>query len=294
MHFIKMGERADYLPDSLMAKPGGQLLLTDGTCYTFDVIELRFLYYDPPRTANPLIEVESLAYGSGKWMLRDQAFSIYFRKIEDEAFVRLNTARKQQGFAPIKLDEFAFEVSEEPRLHFHGRSEQEAAVARQINFEFFTESYARRWSLRKLLATCGDNEGLRREVRFAAWFEGNDAPVLLRSFQRRRLKAKKPNRPTRVKPISRFEGDFSVAIIVEQYGETTPLTIEPELQHLIRRIIENGGNMPRTKLRKEKSDTYQPEKLLQSTTALRLQCAGLLGKKKSGRTTTFWAKKCTE
>jgi hypothetical protein len=92
------------------------------------------------------------------------------------------------------------------------------------------------------------------------------------------------------KPVARFENNFSVAMIPQKSGKEEPLTIEQELRDLIEKIIGDGGNMPRTKLRSGKSDTYQPEKLLQSKVAKRLIKAGLLGKSKSGRTTVFWAK----
>jgi hypothetical protein len=92
------------------------------------------------------------------------------------------------------------------------------------------------------------------------------------------------------KPVARFENEFSVAIIPKRNGQEIPLTIEAELQNLIKKIIAGGGNVPRTKLRSGKSDTYQPEKLLVSKIAKQLINARLLGKNKSGRTTVFWAK----
>jgi hypothetical protein len=108
-------------------------------------------------------------------------------------------------------------------------------------------------------------------------------------------KAVKPtkHKATRVrqpKPVARFENEFSVAIIPKRNGQEIPLTIEAELQDLIKKIMASGGNVPRTKLRSGKSDTYQPEKLLVSKIAKELIKARLLGKNKSGRTTVFWAK----
>lgn len=108
------------------------------------------------------------------------------------------------------------------------------------------------------------------------------------------LKKERKPRQRVSKPSSRFNDDFSVAIIVGRTGKNTPLTIEPELRWLIRRIVEGGGFMPRTKLRNGKSDAYQPEKLLASSAARCLITAGLLGTKKSGRTTVFWAKQVAD
>jgi len=92
------------------------------------------------------------------------------------------------------------------------------------------------------------------------------------------------------KSVARFENDFSVAIIPQSNGKEKSVTVEPELQDLIKRVINAGGHLPRTKLRKDKSDTYQPEKFLSSEVAKTLIKAKLLGKNKSGRTTVFWAK----
>ena len=109
------------------------------------------------------------------------------------------------------------------------------------------------------------------------------------------VKAVKPTKHTAAKvrqpkPVARFENEFSVAIIPKRNGQEIPLTIEAELQNLIIKIISGGGNVPRTKLRSGKSDTYQPEKLLVSKIAKQLINARLLGKIKSGRTVVFWAK----
>lgn len=101
---------------------------------------------------------------------------------------------------------------------------------------------------------------------------------------------------TKVKAIdkpkggARFENDFSLAVIPRQKGEPLLLTIEPEFQSLLKRIIAAGGNIPRTKLRQGKTDTFQPEKYLRSQTAQALVKAGLVGKQRKGRTTVFWAK----
>ena len=53
----------------------------------------------------------------------------------------------------------------------------------------------------------------------------------------------------RPKPVARFESDFSVAIIPGNAGNEIALTIEPELQALVKRIVDAGGNLPRTRLR---------------------------------------------
>jgi hypothetical protein len=97
----------------------------------------------------------------------------------------------------------------------------------------------------------------------------------------------------KLKLVARFEKEFSVAIISKKDGKEIPLTIEPELQALVKKIVDAGGNLPRTTLRSGKSDTYQPEKLLKSEVAKSLIKAGLLGTNKSGRTTVFWAKQRT-
>ena len=89
---------------------------------------------------------------------------------------------------------------------------------------------------------------------------------------------------------ARYENDFSVAVIYQRKGEPLRLTIEPELRSLVKRIIAAGGNIPRIELRKDKTDTFQPEKLLRSKTAKSLLKAGLLGCQRTGRTTVFWAK----
>ena len=92
------------------------------------------------------------------------------------------------------------------------------------------------------------------------------------------------------RPVARFESDYSIAMIPRENGGETPMTIEAELRALVKKIIEAGGNVPRTTLRTGKSDTYQPEKLLMSEVAKVLINASLLGTTKSGRTTVFWAK----
>lgn len=120
-----------------------------------------------------------------------------------------------------------------------------------------------------------------------------DIPILLIDFGvvTEKPKAQAMARPTAKKPVARFENDFSVAVIPQKNGKEVPLTIETELQALIQNIVAAGGNMPRTKLRNGKSDTYQPEKLLMSKTAKALKKAKLLGTNRSGRTTIFWAKR---
>jgi hypothetical protein len=97
-------------------------------------------------------------------------------------------------------------------------------------------------------------------------------------------KLDKPN------PHARFERDFSIVVIPQPKGEPLSVAIEPELQSLLKRIIEAGGRIPRTALRKGKSDTFQPEKLLCSQAAKAIMKARLLGRTTKGRTTVFWAK----
>ena len=107
-------------------------------------------------------------------------------------------------------------------------------------------------------------------------------------------KRARPKKARQPKPVARFENDFSVALIPQKNGKEKPITIEPELLALIMKIITAGGNMPRTKLRKGKSDSYQPEKLLMSKAAKSLIKAKLLGTNKTGRATVFWAKQRAE
>ncbi|MBI4661329.1 MAG: hypothetical protein HY735_21105 [Verrucomicrobia bacterium] len=64
MHAVIFGKDVEYLPDGLVAKPGGHLILKDGTRYTFDVIIIPGYWVDGPDRGNNLIEVEKLAYGS--------------------------------------------------------------------------------------------------------------------------------------------------------------------------------------------------------------------------------------
>lgn len=108
-----------------------------------------------------------------------------------------------------------------------------------------------------------------------------------------RTEVRKQTTRRRSKPSqgARFENDFSLARIPQPGGEPLPITIEQELQALLKRIIEAGGQIPRTKLREGKADNYQPEKLLRSKAAKALLKAGLLGSHNpSGRTTVYWAK----
>ena len=123
------------------------------------------------------------------------------------------------------------------------------------------------------------------------------AYALMRQFVQgapspRHTKARPQTTKRRDKPRggARFENDFSLAVIPQRKGEPLRLNIEPELQSLVKRIIAAGGNIPRTKLRQGKTDTFQPEKLLRSQTAQALVKAGLLGSQRNGRTTVFWAK----
>ncbi|MEI6195148.1 MAG: hypothetical protein WCS42_12545 [Verrucomicrobiota bacterium] len=92
------------------------------------------------------------------------------------------------------------------------------------------------------------------------------------------------------KPVARFENNYTVALIPRKDGKETAMTIEPELLGFLRKIFASGGIVPRTKLRNEISDNYQPEKLLMSKVAKALIKAKLVGSNKSGRTTVYWAK----
>ena len=92
------------------------------------------------------------------------------------------------------------------------------------------------------------------------------------------------------KPVARFENDFAVAMIPQKNGVETPLTIETELRELIKKIAEAGGRLPLLKLREGKLENYRPDKLLKSQNAQTLLKIGLLGKTRSGRTTTYWVK----
>ena len=113
------------------------------------------------------------------------------------------------------------------------------------------------------------------------------ATVSVEAIKSTKQKAAKMRQP---KPVARFEDDFSIAVISKKDGTEDFLTIENELRSLIKKIIAAGGKQPRTKLRSDKLDTYQPEKLLKSKVAKSLIKTGLLGTSKSGRTTVFWAK----
>jgi hypothetical protein len=95
----------------------------------------------------------------------------------------------------------------------------------------------------------------------------------------------------RTPPVARFENDFTIAVIPQKGGTESRVTVEEELRKLVSEIIHAGGNKPRTQLRKGKSSSWQPEKLLESKTAKRLIKAKLLGKnERSGRTVVYWAR----
>lgn len=180
MHVIINGRDADYIPESLKARPGGELLLKDGTRYAFDVIEL--FCYDPPDSNTNLVEIERLAYGNGKWMLGEQSLYEHLDKIQTDALNELNAERAKERLRPISLTDMGYGFSESPRFHFSKRSEREVAIAQRINSKFSTPAYVRRWGLGQLLENHSHINSLIREVCAVAWFEDNYTPVLLRNF----------------------------------------------------------------------------------------------------------------
>lgn len=180
MHTIIFGKDAEYLRDGLAARPGGHLILKDGTRYTFDVIEIPW-NLDAPDRNNNLIEVQRLAYGAGKWMLSTESLFESLEKIQFDAWNKLDEIRSGQQLPRISRRDFQAVVLESPTLCFLQRSPPEMEIVRQINSEFFDQRYARRWGLAQLLQEL-DNATLQREVRAAAWFEGNVTPLLLRDF----------------------------------------------------------------------------------------------------------------
>jgi hypothetical protein len=102
---------------------------------------------------------------------------------------------------------------------------------------------------------------------------------------------KKAAKVHRSNPVAKFENDFTIAVIPQKRGKLARLTVEAELRKLIKEIVQAGGSKPRTELRKGKSESWQPEKLLESKTAKALIEAKLLGKdQKSGRTVVYWAR----
>src|ERR1051325_3372841 len=178
MHFILNGKLANYV--HLATGPKGHLLMADGTRYVFDVLRISLL--DPPDPGNNLIEVEPLAYGSGKWMLGAKALSTLIDEVHIRALAHLNIARKKKGFAPIDLRTFSEKALNAPELHFQNQSEREGGIVRRTNEKFFTPEYVRRWGLWQVILAHGDKPELQREISAAAWFEGNYTPVLLRHF----------------------------------------------------------------------------------------------------------------
>jgi hypothetical protein len=180
MHTIIFGKDAEYLPDGLLARPGGHLILKDGTRYTFDVIEMP--NFDAPDRNNNLIEVERLAYGVGKWMLGSESFFESLADVQFRAFTQLNRCRAEQRCPPIQWELFRETVQESHQLWFRGQTDREAAIAERINSEFFGPSYARRWGLARSLRISPDPLFLQRQVRAAAWFEGSVTPLLLQDF----------------------------------------------------------------------------------------------------------------
>jgi hypothetical protein len=179
MHTIIKGQEKEYASLDLKAK---FLLLKDGTRYTFDIIDL-FYGFDAPDVRGNLIEVESLAFGDGKWMLGKESLVEGLDKIEQLAHAQLNMARSKVKNPPISLLDFNENVLKSPQLYFKSQSKQENDAVLQINSVIFNADYIRRWQLRDLLQVHGDQIKLRKDVCAVAWFEGNDSPVLLHSFQ---------------------------------------------------------------------------------------------------------------
>jgi len=129
----------------------------------------------------------------------------------------------------------------------------------------------------------------QNKVTGIAWFQcgddagGRETPILLKNF--RKLVGS-----TLVKPVARIKEDFSMAYVPRGVREEMPITIEPELGSLIKKIVDAGGSLPRTKLREHKP-AFRPEKLFESKNAKKLIKARLIGVTKNGRTRVFWAKK---
>lgn len=184
MHVTINGRSNDYIPTTLKAKQGGELLLKDGTRYSFDVIEILYMAIAPPDINNNLIEIERLAHGKGKWMLGGEPLYEWLDGIQRTALSKLNIARSEHQFPRVEPVEFFSKMEKSPQLEFRAQSEQEEAIVRRINSEFFTPTYVRRWGLCELLQIYEHNETLKNEVVAAAWFEGegNRTPVLLRNF----------------------------------------------------------------------------------------------------------------
>lgn len=157
-------------------------------------------------------------------------------------------------------------------LHLGRRHEQADAVLLEARFraEFRSGETVRRY----LLSKCEPRPLTKKE---------QAAPSAITA-------AIAQNSSRRSRQVAHFNADFSVAVVPQPKGEPLGLTVEPELQKLVQRIITAGGRLPRTKLRKDKTDSYQPEKLLRSKVARKLVKAGLLGMTKTGRTTVFRAK----
>jgi hypothetical protein len=154
----------------------------------------------------------------------------------------------------------------------------------------------------------GVRASLQGQIRGVVWFKHDDGadgwntPVLLKSFRALPVntdaevaaESSKGKIPRTARSVTRFENDFSIAKILQKNGEDISVTVEQELRNLIKTIINAGGSTPRTQLRTGKGDTWQPEKLLTSKAAISLINAGLLGKRKTGRTVTYWAKEQAE
>jgi len=214
MQTIIFGKDAEYLRDGLAARPGGHLILKDGTRYTFDVIEIPW-NLDAPDRNNNLIEVQRLAYGAGKWMLSTESLFESLEKIQFDAWNKLDEIRSGKQLPRISRRDFQAVVLESPTLCFLQRSPPEMEIVRQINSEFFDPSYSRRWGLAQLLRL-EQNAAIQREVCAAAWFEGNVTPLLLRDFSE--SSAKDGNSSSRNQEANLEPPDVNAALIwhVEQ------------------------------------------------------------------------------
>jgi len=170
-------------------------------------------------------------------------------------------------------DEFTDSLSD-----FEAASEDEILVAASASYCVTFAKGQRAWFM-DVQSRAPQNQSERQEFI-------QDQGAVIRHTKRRARTTERRDKPNR---CAHFENNFSLAVIPQRKGEPLRLTVELELRSLVKRIIEAGGSIPRTELRKE-TDTFQPEKLLRSKTAKAIVKAGLLGSQRTGRTTVFWAK----
>lgn len=115
-------------------------------------------------------------------------------------------------------------------------------------------------------------------------------PVLLTDWVVSRKQRKKLQGNPSPQPKARFQQNYS---FVEVRGESG-FALSESLSKLIQRIMQNDGHCSRKKLLEGQTDSYQPEKVLNSGPAKRLQKLGLVGyvrrQKRHGRESHFWAK----